>query len=280
MSLFNFDEAEILTFFAVLVRYSVLISVLPFFGDKVIPMPVKVLLSLALSICLFPALVARGRINPADALVWGATPAGIASTIVVEALLALALGFVAKIAFDAVNFGGNMVGTFMGFAMANTYDHRQESQTQVVAEIQMALAMMLFLALDGHHFMLAAGIQSYNIVGLGGFGADGQSVLSAAGSTSFAAQKIIALTSQIFRFGIQIAAPVAVVMFGINVAFGVLAKALPQLNVLVLSAAVSGLVGLAVMFLSLPEFQGAVSNVLAGIPESMNGLLQAIARGR
>ena len=56
----------------------------------------------------------------------------------------------------------------MGFSTASTYDPHQESQTQVVAQIQMAIAMLLFLALDGHHLMLRASLESYRIVGVGG----------------------------------------------------------------------------------------------------------------
>ena len=57
------------------------------------------------------------------------------------------------------------------------------------------------------------------------------------------------------KFGLQLAAPVAVCMFAVNVAFGVLAKAMPQLNILVLSFAVRALVGLVVMFLRFRSFR-------------------------
>lgn len=273
-SLFDFSQEEMLSFFAVLVRFSVLFSVLPFVGDKVIPMPVKVLLSLAVTIALFPMLVARGNINPAQAAIWGATAGGIVGTIALEVLCALVLGYTARLSFEAIQFGGNLVGTFMGFSTAAQYDPHQESQTQVVAQIQMAIAMLLFLALDGHHVMLRASLQSYSFVGIGGMAGFVKSGMNGAFSA-----RIIQLTGEVVKFGVQLAAPVAVCMFAVNVVFGVLAKAMPQLNILVLSFAVTALIGLLVMLLSVPEFQGAATNVFSLMGEWMNGILVQMAKG-
>lgn len=277
MSLFNFNQEEMLTFFAVLVRYSVLFAVLPFVGDRYVPAPVKILLALAVTMALFPGLVASGQVRPGEAIAWAATSSGIIGTIAGEAIVALVLGYTARLVFDSVNLGGNLMGGFMGLSMASVYDPEQQSQTQIVAEIQMILAMLLFLVLDGHHLMLRASLQSYGIVGLGGT----IHAFSGAGSgSSQFSEKLIMLTGQVIRFGLQLAAPVALVLFAINLIFGVLAKAMPQLNILVLSMAVSVLVGLSVMFLSLGEFNAAVSEILEKIGEWMNGMLQALATGR
>lgn len=277
MSLFNFNHEEMLTFFAVLVRYSVLISVLPFLGDRFVPAPLKVLLSLALTIALFPALVSSGMVRPGDAVAWGSTTSGIVGTIALEAIFALVLGYVARIAFEAVNFGGNLAGTFMGFAIASTYDPNQQSQTQVVAEIHMALAMLLFLVLDGHHLMIRAALGSYGTVGIGGAGT---LLAGASGSGGAFSARLVELTAQVLRFGLQLAAPVAIALFGVNVVFGVMARAMPQLNALVLSIGVSALIGLMVMFLSLGELQAATGELLGRIGEWMNAISVAIAKGR
>ncbi|OFZ51566.1 MAG: hypothetical protein A2428_04380 [Bdellovibrionales bacterium RIFOXYC1_FULL_54_43] len=270
MSLFNFNQEELLTFFAVLVRYSVLFAILPFVGDRMIPTTVKVLLSLAVTIALFPALVARGFVNPGQAAIWGSTGAGIIGTIGLEVLFALVLGFTAKMTFDAISFAGNLAGNFMGFAAASTYDPHQESQTQVISEVQMAIAMLVFLVLDGHHLMLRAALGSYEIIGIGG-------AKLAFGATF--SNKLIQMSGQVVRSGVELAAPVAISLFAVNVAFGVMAKAMPQLNVLVLSFAASALVGLVVMFLTIPEFQGAAAVIVGNIGDSMTAIMQAMAKG-
>ncbi len=263
-----------LTFFAVLVRYATLVAILPFVGDRFVPTTVKILLALSFTLALYPALVARGEIHPLQAAIWGATAGGIIFTIATEAVFALVLGFTARMIFEAINFGGNMVGTFMGFATASIYDPHQESQSQVVAEIQMAIAMLIFLAVDGHHLMLRASLDSYRTVGLGSF-VLGQSTLGTAFS-----HKLVEFSGEVVRFGVQLAAPVAVSLFAVNVGFGVMAKAMPQINVLVLSFAISALVGLFVLFLSVPEFTGAVSAVVSRLDEWMMAVMQAIASGK
>jgi flagellar biosynthetic protein FliR len=275
VSLFNFNQEEMLSFFAVLTRFSVLIAVLPFVGDRVVPTPVKVLLALAVTMALFPMLVARGSVNPAQAAVWGATAGGIVGTIALEVICALVLGFTARLAFESISFGGNLVGTFMGFSTAAQYDPHQESQTQVVAQIQMGIAMLLFLALEGHHLMLRAAFSSYQFVGVGGLAGFVKSGMNGAFSA-----RLIELTGEVIKFGLQLAAPVAVCMFAVNVAFGVLAKAMPQLNILVLSFAVTALIGLLVMLLTVPEFQGAVTNIFSLMEEWMGSVLQAMAKGK
>jgi hypothetical protein len=66
-------------------------------------------------------------------------------------------------------------------------------------------------------------------------------------------------------------------LFAVNVAFGVLAKALPQLNILVLSFSVTALVGLLVLFMTVPEFQGAVGALLGRIGDWMDGMAYSMA---
>jgi flagellar biosynthetic protein FliR len=255
-----------LTFFAVLVRYSILVAVLPFLGDKLIPGVVKVLLALALSIALFPALVARGEVKPGDALIWGAQPGSLIGTIALEALFGVTLGYCAKLSFDTIQFGANLVGTFMGFSTASLYDPHQDSQSQVVAEIQIAMAMLVFLAVDGHHLMLRAALDSYKIVGLG-----------KASFGNFFSERLLQMTADVLRFGIQISAPVALSLFGVNVAFGIMAKAMPQINILVLSFSVSALVGLVVMFISVPAFQTVAGNILGRMGDSMEAMMVAMS---
>ena len=278
MPSFNFNEAELLTFFAVLVRVSVLFSVMPFIGDRFVPVPVKILLSLAVTLVLVPSLIATGLVRPSDAVSWGSSASGIVSTIGLEVMFALILGYTARIAFEAVNFGGNLAGTFMGFAMASTYDHNQQSQTQVVSEIQMALAMLLFLAIDGHHLMLRSALGSYSFLGLGGSPTTG-SLLAPTFGSAFGA-RLIELTGQVLRSGIQLAAPIAIALFGVNVAFGVMAKAMPQLNILVLSITISALIGLVIMFLSLGEFQGVVRDLFERSGENISLMARALGRGQ
>ncbi|MBS1960985.1 MAG: flagellar biosynthetic protein FliR [Bdellovibrionales bacterium] len=265
-NLFNFSPEEIYTFFAVLIRVSVLIAVLPVFGDKLIPAPVKILLSLAITLAIFPGLLKQGFVRPGDAAIWAASTWGILRTIGQEVLVALALGFTAKLVFDAIQIGANLASNMMGFSMASVYDPHHETQTTVVAEIQVAIAMLAFLALDGHHLLLHGALDSFRFCGIG-----------EAGATALMQTRLIEMTATVLKFGIQLGAPITLVMFAVNVAFGVFSKTMPQMNVLVLSLGISAFAGIIVLMLTAPEFQTVAANVMSRTEDWMQGMLVAMA---
>lgn len=251
-NIFQFNENEVICFFAVMVRVSILFSLLPLLGDLKVPSLVKILLSLAVSLTLFPGLVAKGWVNPQLASSWTKTATGLMGVVFMEVFFGLLLGFTAKLAFDAIQFAGNFIGNLMGLSMAYVYDQEQQSYSQVMTEFQVALAMLLYLSLDAHHLLLRAGLESFEVLRLGGSG------MRLANSFSGVAAELIRISSQVIQFAVELSAPIAVCLFGVNVAFGMMARALPQLNVLVLSASIGTLVGLAVLVLILPEWSDEV----------------------
>lgn len=264
--LFQFSPEELFSFFAVLVRVSVLLALIPIFGDKVIPAPVKVLLSLAVTLAIFPGLIKQGVVRPGDAVIWAASSWGIMKTILQEILVGVVLGYTARLVFDAIHVGASLISNMMGFAMASVYDPHHETQTTVIAEIQVAIAMLGFLALDGHHLLLHGALDSYRFCGIGEAGLNGM-----------VQSRLIEMTGTVLKFGIQLGAPITLVMFGVNVAFGVFSKALPQMNVLVLSLGISAFAGMLVLMLSAPEFQTVAANVMGRTEDWMQGMLVAMA---
>ena len=266
MSLFNFNTEEMLTFFAVLVRISCLVALLPFFGDKVIPAPVKILLSLAISVCLFPALVAQGIVKPGLALVWSQTAPGLIGTVVFEGVIGMALGFTARITFDSIQIGADFIGNLMGLSTANQFDPFYETQTQVIAQFQMAIAMLLFLAIDGHHILLQAMIDSFRLIAIG----------EATPFSGPMVEQMTSITGEALKVGLQIAAPMVVTSFAINVVYGVLARAMPQLNILVISFSISAVVGFFVMFFSIGQFHEVTSSAFSRLGGHLTDVMRAM----
>jgi flagellar biosynthetic protein FliR len=248
---------------------SVMIALLPFFGDRIVPIQLKILLALVVSVVLFPVLVSSGYVRPADANLWASHVSGIASTVGLEVIFGLILGYIAKIAFDGIAMGANLVGNFMGFASASYYDPHQESQTEIIAQLQNSLAMLIFLSIDGHHFMLKAAVSSYQFVGVGKavFGP----ILS---------QHLISVSAHVFQYGLQLATPVAISLFSVNLIFGIMSKAIPQINIFVLSFTVSALIGFIVLFLSVSEFQEVVVGIFEKSKEWLEVGMMAMAGRR
>lgn len=257
---------EILTFFAVFTRFTVLIALIPFFGDKIVPGPVKILFSLCFTLILYPTLVKIGFIKPAEALIWGTTTSGIVVMVGLEALVGLVFGFIARLAFDTILFAGGLINSFIGLSSATIFDPHHETQSMILSEMQMAFAMLLFLAMDGHHLMLSAAVESFSTLGLGRIQFN----------QAFATQ-MIQQSAEVIRIGVQMSGPVAVSIFAVQVAMGVLSKAMPQVNILVLSFAVTILVGLSVLYISFTNWVGVSNGLYTKMENGLHAIVLAMA---
>lgn len=252
-SFLSWNEQQIFVFFYVLVRVTTLMFFLPIYGDKQIPAIIKICFGLAFSCVVYPLVWGSGQRIP-DAMI--NSPYQIMFSLFSEITFAAMLGFVARWIFDAVLFAGQFTGTSVGFSMASILDPHTETQTIAIAELQYVLAALLFLAIDGHHLYLSAIIDSTKLVPLGA-----STLLNASeGLYHF----IIKVSSEVLILGIKLSAPVLVIILVINLTFGVLARAVPQLNALVISFAANIIVGVFVVIISMPAYTSMVNSAFEG----------------
>lgn len=231
-----------------LVRVTSLVVFLPIFGDRNIPSTVKILFGLSFAFVAFPIASGRGIALPPEAM---ASSWKTAWAIAAEITFGVMVGFVARWIFDAVQFAGHFASTSIGFSMASVLDPHTENQTMALAELQYMLVALLFLAMDGHHVYLAAILESFKLVPLGGV-----DLLTRGGEIT---QYLTHMTAEVIVLGLKLSAPVMVVCFIMNVSFGVLSRAVPNFNVMAVSFAANILVGLIIVVVSLPGFVNLVS---------------------
>lgn len=263
MNLYALNETEILQFFASLVRVSALFLMLPLFGDNNVPAIVRIFLAFTANLIVYPVAAAAGTTQMAGFL---GSDLGIVMLVMKEAIVGVTIGFTAKLFFDALGFAFGYMGMQMGFNMASVYDHHNETNTPVISQMIMILATLLFLALDGHHLFLRALVQSYEVVPVGAL------VVSKA-----IALYVLDTASQVFWIAVKLSAPMALMIFLINCAFGIVAKAVPQINVLVVSFTVNIFAGFAVIVLTLPVFGTSVGEVFQLMFERMMSVMQMLA---
>lgn len=268
MAFQNWSTSEIVTFFMVLMRMGTLVAVMPIFGDKVIPVTVKILLSLALSVAMFPMLVGNGWISTNQGAAYLGDLSAFIGTVTQEVLVGLTLGFSAQLVFHTITAAGDFIGQFVGLNTASSFDPHLQSQTALMGQILSTLGMLAFLAIDGHLMMVKTIADSFHWIGIGQFSI-GEGFKT----------EIIRMTTNVMSFGLQLAAPVAMVMMFLNIVYGVLAKTLPQLNVLTLSMSVSLLVGLIVLTLSYPAIHSGMIGLFQGAFEDLTGLMRTMKKG-
>lgn len=250
MDFTTWSAEELLCFFMVLMRMSTLLILLPIFGDRTVPGPVKILLSLSFSAILFPILKSNGAINVSDAMEWSGTTGKLLLTVMSEILVGLTVGFASQLVFHSIQVAGDFISQFMGLSMASMYDPHMENQTMIMGQLMSALAMLTFLSLDGHHILFRAMIETFNLIPQGHF------VINDAFRTS-----IVNMVGNTVLFGLQLSAPMATCMLLVNIVYGIVGKALPQLNILTLSMASSVMIGGFVLLVTYPGIQSGMASL-------------------
>lgn len=258
----SWTTEELLSFFMVLMRISTMLMLMPIFGDKSVPATVKILLSLTFSAVLFPILKANGVINIMDAHIWSETTGKLIMTLISELMIGIGVGFASQLVFQSIHVAGDFIAQMMGFSMASMYDPHQETQTMVMGQFLSALGMLTFLALDGHHMIFKAIVETFHLIPQGHF------VINEAFKNS-----LVHLVGNTLLFGLQLSAPMAACMLLVNIVYGILGKALPQLNILSLSMASSAFIGGFVLLVTYPSIQNGMGGLFATSFEDLKQFL-------
>ncbi|MGE5552326.1 MAG: flagellar biosynthetic protein FliR [Betaproteobacteria bacterium] len=244
----------------VLVRVTGFLGATPFFGSRAIPNRLKVALGLAIAFFLLPLV----KFSPAATF---DAPGSYALAIGSELLMGFSLGYAVTLSFSALQLAGQLIDVPIGFSLVNVLDPLLAQQVPVMGQFQYILFTVMFLAIDGHHHLLRALAKTFELVPLGGFR-----------YFPGLAELMVKGFGAAFLLGFKISLPVVAALFLTDVALGLVARAVPQMNVFVIGFPAKILVGLVFVMLILPVYVGLVG--LAFSPQGdVYGLLGAILKG-
>lgn len=213
------------------VRLTGIMLFAPFFGSIAIPVRVKAILVLALTALLYP--MTSARMPQITISQW---PMMVFS----ELLIGVALGVATNVVFDGVQMAGQVLSVQMGYSLVSILDPQTQAESTVVATFHQTIAMLIFLRLNVHFWILGALAKSFYYLppATGHFGADFVTAAFQAGGS-------------VFAIGIQIAAPVLSATLFADIALGLLGKASPQLPLMLLGPAVKSILGLLILISAL-----------------------------
>jgi flagellar biosynthetic protein FliR len=234
-------------------RVSGLMVFCPFLGSDAVPKPVKAGLALLLTVVLHP-------LHGPAALVLGSWQW--AQIALGEAAIGLVLGLVANFLFESALMAGQILGVQIGYSLANVFDPQTQADTPVLSVFHNMAALLIFLQLDVHHWLLRSLVRSFVYLPPG-----------AAPATLGAATGLLHAAGGIFLVGVQIAAPSLVATLVTDMALGFLGKASPQLPVLFIGLAVKNLVGLTVLMAAITYWPRMFSQQFAQAIQSAERLL-------
>ena len=214
MDLFHFDPNQIFGFFLTLMRVSVLLFLLPFFGGSLVPNAVKGALCFIVALAIYPMLSFPGTLMPGN-------PWMLILMFLGEVILGLLLNILVSFLFAAVQSAGSIMGFSMGFTLMNSIDPMTGASESGLGHLMNQVTTMLFLSLNGHLVLIGALAQSFKLVPPGGLLIN--PVLG---------EHLITFSSQIFVMALKIAAPIMASIFMVDLALALVARAAPQMNVL------------------------------------------------
>jgi flagellar biosynthetic protein FliR len=255
---FGVSLLQLQMFFLVFLRTGAFLMALPLVNAPSVPVFFRIGLTFVVSLLLFPVLNLGPLPVLPDAFSLAIAAAG-------EILLGVLAGMSIRLVFEGVQLAGQLMGYQMGMAIAEVIDPATEDQVALLAQFISLMATLIFLIINGHHGFIRTLVQSYELVPPLGFHVNGPVL-----------EGMVRLSAEMFIIGLKAGAPVVVALMLATVAFGLVARAVPQMNIFMVSMPLSIAVGLIFLGLSLPNMSGYITDLLGGVPRHAVSLLKAV----
>jgi len=240
-----------------LARLLGLMASAPLLSNRLVSARVRLGVGLAVAMAVLPALPPMPQV-PTDS--WLAL-----GLLAQQALIGIAIGFMMRLLFTAVDIAGEMIGLQMGLSFAVFFNPQTGGQSSVVAEFLGLLTLLIFLALDGHLMLINVLVISFEWLPVG------------AGTNESGWLLIVRYAAVMFSSGVLLALPMIATLLITNIALGVLTRASPQLNLLAVGFPITLSVGMALLFVSLSFLAPVLQRLFEIGFDAIDQLLRALA---
>ncbi len=242
-------------FLLVFARVLSFLVVMPLFSYRTIPMPFKVGFSFFLAFIMFYTVDASPIVFDAMYLF----------LIIKEVLVGLLIGLFAFIIVSALQVAGGFVDFQMGFAIANVMDPQTGAQSPLTGQYFYIIALLFLLSVNGHHLIIDGIFNSYNFIPIETFIPFGNQSI---------ANLIIDTFNYMFIIAFQMAIPIVGTLFLVDIALGIIARTVPQLNVFVVGLPLKILVSFFAILIFLAFYITVVENLFHFMFRAMRQLMQ------
>jgi flagellar biosynthetic protein FliR len=244
-------------FFLVMIRIMSFLVTVPIFSYRNIPTSSKVGLGFFLALLVTPTLQVQEIQYINDLFLILALK---------EVIVGLAVGFVAAMIFYAVQVAGGFIDLQMGFALANIFDPQTGIQTPITGRYLYIFAVMLLLGINGHHMLLQGILNSFELAPL--------TKLVMIDTSGTIAHFIMDAFKKMFFIAFQMAFPVVACLFLVDLALGLVARTVPQVNVFVVGFPLKILVGFIIILMILSATFIIIQRIFQEMMEAMATLLK------
>ena len=238
-------------------RIAAFVTAAPVFGNRPVPSRVKVGIALVLTMVIAPTVPSVPAVDPVS--LRGAL------ITVQQVVIGLSLGFAIRLVFICLEIAGQQIAQLMGLGFASLVDPQNGIDVPVVSNFYIILGTLVFLALNGHLVVIEALANSFTTLPIDERG------ISAGGFWQLTTQ-----AGWIFSSAILMVLPAVAALLTVNMAFGVMSRAAPQLNIFAVGFPITMFFGFVVMFLTLSN----VMSMLTGLFEQSFAVFDSLSAPR
>ncbi|MDF0725172.1 flagellar biosynthetic protein FliR [Cytobacillus sp. S13-E01] len=242
-------------FLLVLVRVTCFFATLPLFSYRTIPAPHKIGFAFFLSWIMFFTI--DYPVISIDGFYF--------MLVIKEAMVGLAIGLIAFMVISAIQIAGGFIDFQMGFAIANVIDPQTGAQSPLIGQYLYTFALLLLLSVNGHHLLLDGVFYSYQFIPL--------DQMSLPLGDENVIEFVLKVFNTMFVIAFQMSIPVVGSLFLVDLALGIVAKTVPQLNVFVVGLPLKIVVSFIVLILVMSVMMMLVGQLFESMIYTMRGFM-------
>lgn len=215
-------------------RIGAMVGAVPVIGTRLLPVRIRLGFALVLTVVMVPVIPKTPvvAVLSVDALMITAT----------QIFIGLAMGFALRMVFAAFVHGSQIIALQMGLGFASMIDPQNGVQVPMLSQFYIILVTLLFLSFNGHLMVIQVLVDSFHTLPIGETGIDAQNLWS-----------LVSAGSGMLAGAVWIALPAVASLLLVNLAFGVMTRAAPQLNIFAVGFPMTMILGFAAILFSLPS---------------------------
>jgi flagellar biosynthetic protein FliR len=248
---------KVVYFVLVMTRLSGMMATAPLISTYPIPNQIKACLVALIAFITYPLI---SKVCPIENMPVDLLGLGIMSF--KEVVVGAIIGFCMNLIFVAIQIAGQLVSIQMSLAMSDILDPVTKTQTPVVGQFYLFIAMIVFLYINGDHYLFKSVLDSYNLIPI-----DANFILQGA-----LVEKIIYFTSQIFVIAFSLVMPVYSVLLILEVLLAFTSKMMPQMNIFMLAMPFKIYIGIALMAIFISKTYSFMATTIENLLISVNGM--------
>lgn len=177
----------------------------------------------------------------------------------------LILGLISNIAFEVLLMAGSLIDVHIGLSMLNTIDPNSKASTTITGNLLHYVALVIFFIVDGHHMLIKSLIEGFIILPMGKGLLYGDTMMT-----------MIEIIANYFIIGLKIAIPIVLIIILTDVCMGLISRAVPQINVMILGMPVKMLLGIVAVALSLPIIIKLFLSSISYLPDIFRKIITTV----